>query len=129
MEPQPALFVCSQNSARSQLAAALWQRECGRDGLSAGTHPAQRVHRGAVAAATRAGLDLGSSAPRHIEEVAARPPITITVCDRAHEELPGSEHWLHWSIPDPVEVGSARAFDDVISELGRRMRLLLGPRG
>jgi protein-tyrosine-phosphatase len=126
IEPQPALFVCSQNSARSQLAAALWRRETNCAGSSAGTHPARRVHRGAMDAAARAGLDLGDAVPRRIEEVAERPALTVTVCDRAHEGLAGSERWLHWSIPDPVESRTAEAFDEVLAELCRRMRLLLG---
>ena len=54
----PILFVCTHNSARSQLAAALWTATTGREALSAGTQPATRVHPGAVAAAARAGLVL-----------------------------------------------------------------------
>ena len=49
-----ALFVCSHNSARSQLAAALWRDLVGTPAESAGTHPAKRIHPGAVAAAKRA---------------------------------------------------------------------------
>ena len=44
------LFLCTRNSARSQLAAALWTARTGRPARSAGTHPAPKVHRGAVAA-------------------------------------------------------------------------------
>src|SRR5687767_12135669 len=44
----PALFICTGNSARSQLAAALWTDIAGRPATSAGTHPAERVHPGAV---------------------------------------------------------------------------------
>ena len=50
------LFLCSHNSARSQLAAALWTARTGQPAESAGTHPAARVHRGAVAAARRPAL-------------------------------------------------------------------------
>ena len=59
-----ALFVCTHNSARSQLAAALWAERTGRPSSSAGTQPAERVHPGAVAAARRAGLDLARARPR-----------------------------------------------------------------
>ena len=49
----PALFICTANSARSQLAAALWQQLSGELGDSAGTHPADSVNPGAIAAASR----------------------------------------------------------------------------
>ena len=108
---QPALFVCSQNSARSQLAAAIWQHETGESGTSAGTHPAACVHPGAVAAASRAGLDLTGARPRHLTDVVERPELVVTVCDRAREELSTADDWVHWSVPDPVEAGTRRAFD------------------
>ncbi|MBU3700922.1 MAG: helix-turn-helix domain-containing protein, partial [Acidimicrobiia bacterium] len=54
--PAAALFVCTANSARSQLAAAIWRVMTGRSARSAGTHPAAAVAPGAVAAARRAGL-------------------------------------------------------------------------
>src|SRR5918994_16437 len=62
-----ALFVCSQNSARSQLAAVLWRKRTGDDATSAGTHPAERVHPGAVAAARRAELDQRITALTHLD--------------------------------------------------------------
>ena len=93
--PQRALFVCSHNSARSQLAAALWTQLTDQSAESAGTHPAQRVHRGAVAAARRAGLDLSEARPKLLEDVADRPALVVTVCDRAHEELDPDPTWLH----------------------------------
>ncbi|MEL6894350.1 MAG: helix-turn-helix domain-containing protein, partial [Actinomycetota bacterium] len=57
----PVVFVCSHNSARSQLAAALWSARTGEPATSAGTHPAERVHPGAIAAARRIGLDLSEA--------------------------------------------------------------------
>ncbi len=124
LRAEPALFVCTHNSARSQLAAALWQRLTGTSGESAGTHPAVRVHPGAIAAGRRAGLDLAGCRPRPLDELAHRPRLVVTVCDRAHEELVDGQH-LHWSVPDPVQRPSKRAFDDVISELGARMSRLV----
>ncbi len=115
-----ALFVCTHNSARSQLAAAVWRDVAGTDATSAGTHPADRVHPGAVAAAQRAGLDLDGAEPRSLDGVGL-PALVVTVCDRAHEELPGHDDWLHWSIPDPVAAGDAGAFDDVVAELRERI--------
>lgn len=124
--PAPALFVCTGNSARSQLAAALWSDLTGTSAASGGTHPADEVHPGAVAAARRAGLDLGAARPAPLPEPARRPDLVITVCDRAHEHLGASGGWLHWSVPDPVPVGTRAAFDAVVVELRARIVDLAG---
>jgi ArsR family transcriptional regulator, arsenate/arsenite/antimonite-responsive transcriptional repressor / arsenate reductase (thioredoxin) len=121
LAPEPALFVCSANSARSQLAAALWRDVTGTTADSAGTHPAARVHPGAVAAAGRAGLDLSAAEPRELAPDEELPPLVITVCDQAHEELDRGEAWLHWSVPDPVPVGTRSAFDATVRELRNRI--------
>jgi protein-tyrosine-phosphatase len=126
LRSEPALFVCTHNSARSQIAAALWQQLTRTLAESAGTHPADRVHPGAIAAGRRAGLDLSGCRPRALDELAHRPRLVITVCDRAHEELVDGQH-LHWSVPDPVRRPSRRAFDDVVSELRARMSRMVGP--
>jgi len=118
---QRALFVCTQNSARSPLAAALWRQITARPATSAGTHPAERIHRGAVAAGRRAGVDLGEARPRNLEDVATLPQLAVTVCDRAHEELDPPPDWLHWSLPDPVEAGTRAAFDATVEELRDRI--------
>ena len=120
----PALFVCSANSARSQLAAALWRCCTGQPAESAGTHPADRVHPGAVAAAERAQLDLSGAAPRALDPVGPTPALVITVCDQAHEEVAADPTWLHWSIPDPVPAGTQAAFDATVDELADRIRVL-----
>src|SRR4029453_5253322 len=59
-----ALFICPHNSARSQLASALWRERTGEPADSAGTHPASQVHPGAVAAARRAGMHIPGAGPR-----------------------------------------------------------------
>lgn len=115
------LFVCTQNSARSQLAAAIWAQVTGRAASSAGTHPAKRVHPKAVAAAKRAGLDLAASRPRSLQTVGVMPPVVITVCDRAHEEVGIEQCWPHWSVPDPVPQGDAAAFDAAVAQLSARV--------
>jgi protein-tyrosine-phosphatase len=120
-----ALFICSANSARSQLAEALWRSLAEGDCCSAGTHPAERVHPGAVDAARRAGLDLSDAEPRLLDDLDIHPDVIITVCDRAHEQLEPGEDWLHWSIPDPAETGSPEDFDAVVGELTRRIEDLL----
>ncbi len=117
-----ALFVCSANSARSQMAAGLWLQATGEPAISAGTHPAERVDPGAVAAARRAGLDLDGATPRDLADLETMPALVITVCDRAHEELDPNDTWLHWSIPDPVPIGTRAAFDAALVELRDRIR-------
>ena len=115
------LFVCSANSARSQLAAALWTARCGIPAGSAGTRPADAVHPEALAAARRWGLDLAGARPRPLQP-ADRGRRVITVCDRANETLPADWHRWHWSIPDPVPSGRPAAFDEVVAALDRRIR-------
>jgi ArsR family transcriptional regulator, arsenate/arsenite/antimonite-responsive transcriptional repressor / arsenate reductase (thioredoxin) len=124
--PGRALFVCTRNSARSQLAAALWEQITHVPALSAGTHPADRVHPGAVAAAKRIGLDLHGSTPRTLKDIGRLPSLVVTVCDQAHEELEPDDSWLHWSIPDPVAVGTRAAFDAAVAELQARIGSLTG---
>ena len=116
-----ALFVCTQNSARSQLAAALWRHITHTPADSAGTHPADRINPGAVSAAQRAGLDLAAAAPRALSFDERLPDLVITVCDQAYEELDGPGGWLHWSVPDPVPVGTKAAFDATVAELRDRI--------
>jgi hypothetical protein len=74
-----------------------------------------------VAAAERAGLDLRGARPRHLDEIEDRPALMVTVCDRAHEELDASPGWLHWSIPDPVPIGTPAAVDAAIGQLRQRI--------
>jgi protein-tyrosine-phosphatase len=121
------LFVCSANSARSQLAAALWERVTGAPAISAGTHPADRVHPGAVAAARRVGLDLSDAVPHDLGAIESVPPLVVTVCDRAHEEVDAPEEWLHWSVPDPVPLATDAAFDAAVIELDGRIRAVTAP--
>lgn len=121
----PALFVCTANSARSQLAAALWTDMTGAPADSAGTEPAARVHPGAVAAARRAGLDLSDATPRALSADEALPPLVVTVCDQAHEAAADDPTWLHWSVPDPVPAATRATFDRTVGDLRRRIRAAL----
>jgi ArsR family transcriptional regulator, arsenate/arsenite/antimonite-responsive transcriptional repressor / arsenate reductase (thioredoxin) len=126
------VFVCTHNSARSQLAAALWNDTSPVPATSAGTHPATAVHPGAVAAAQRHRVRLIPAAPRHVDDVlnseAGVDDLVITVCDAAHEELaevrrlpdPVADR-LHWSIPDPARTGKDSAFDRVVTDLTDRI--------
>jgi ArsR family transcriptional regulator, arsenate/arsenite/antimonite-responsive transcriptional repressor / arsenate reductase (thioredoxin) len=114
------VFVCTANSARSQLAVALWRRASSVPAVSGGTHPAARIDPGAVAAARRHGLPLPRIRPRSIHEVLTADSLVITVCDNAHEELAGTSS-LHWSVPDPGRVGTDAAYDYSYDELAERV--------
>lgn len=114
------LFVCSANSARSQLAAALWRRTSDVPVASAGTQPAERIADGAQAVAHRRSLKLVSAKPRMFSDVTADDDFVIAVCDNAYEEL-GSTVDLHWSVPDPVTQGDDAAFDLAYAEIERRV--------
>lgn len=116
-----ALFVCSQNSARSQLAAALWTAMTGDPADSAGTHPAASVHPEAIEAGRRVGLDLRSAHPRRLTRTDRRVPVVVTVCDRAREELTPERHWWHWSMDDPAGHGTRAAFEATVRELEARI--------
>jgi ArsR family transcriptional regulator, arsenate/arsenite/antimonite-responsive transcriptional repressor / arsenate reductase (thioredoxin) len=115
------VFVCTHNSARSQLAAALWNARAEVPATSAGTRPAPAVHPGAVAAARRHAVALEPVAPRHADEVLRDGDLVITVCDAAHEELPGD---AHWSVADPARTGDDAAFDRALSTLAARVTRL-----
>lgn len=116
------LFVCTANSARSQLAAALWNKaHPDLPAASAGTHPGDRVAPGAVAEAERRGFRL-RGAPAHLDTVRQDGDLLVTVCDRAYEELaPGRAAAVHWSVPDPVPVGVPDAFTAAAGDLERRV--------
>ncbi|MGZ4674067.1 MAG: arsenate reductase/protein-tyrosine-phosphatase family protein [Ilumatobacteraceae bacterium] len=125
IRPRRALFVCTRNSARSQLAAALWQQMTQSPAASAGTHPAAKVHPGAIAAARRVGLDLTGARPQALAKAGKLPDLVVTVCDQAHEELDPADSWLHWSIRDPVAIGSRAAFDATVADLRLRIGALV----
>lgn len=116
------VFVCTHNSARSPLAAALWARRSHLPAASAGTTPAPRVHPGALDAARRHGLPLTHTRTRHLEQVLRPGDLVIAVCDNAHEH-PGTrtDQWLHWAVPDPARTGTDAAFDAAIEDLSDRI--------
>jgi protein-tyrosine-phosphatase/DNA-binding HxlR family transcriptional regulator len=116
------LFVCTHNSARSQLAAALWNRRSDIPASSAGANPAARSHPGAVAVAARHGIRL-AAVPRGYDTVDERPDLVVSVCDRAREAAwPfGETRHLHWSIADPAEIGTDEAFEAAFAEIAARI--------
>ena len=120
---QRVVFVCTANSARSHLAAALWCRSSHIPAASAGTHPAERIDPGAIETAERHDLTLPAVRPRHLGDVLADGDIVVTVCDLAHEDLApvAPTARLHWSIPDPTKVGTAAAYDAAYDEIAARV--------
>ena len=116
------LFVCTQNSARSQLARALWRTRSTVPATCGGTSPAPRIHPGALAVARRNGLRLERRAPVHVSAVRRPSDLVVSVCDSADEELRHSgEPHLHWSIADPVPAGTSAAFDRAFAEVAERV--------
>lgn len=121
--PSRVVFVCTANTARSHLAAALWRQASPIAAVSAGTHPGDRIHPGAVKAAHRHGLPLPDVAPQLLDTVQGGGDLVITVCDRAHEEL-GGLGWAHWSVRDPAPDGTKAAFDAAYHDLASRVAAL-----
>jgi len=111
------VFVCTQSSARSQLAVAVSNRRSSLPATSSGTQPAAEVHPRAVAAAACRKLPMRPHTPRHLDDVVQPTDVIIAICDDAHEELPADSRRLHWSIPDPVRTGRADDFDRALDEL------------
>ena len=122
--PRRVLFVCSANSARSQLAAATWNSLSAVPARSAGTHPAARVHPRAVTVATRHGLDLTHARPAALDDRLDPDDLVVAVCDNAHEELDPDLPRLHWSIPDPAPHDTDAAFETAFTDLNSRVHHL-----
>jgi protein-tyrosine-phosphatase/DNA-binding transcriptional ArsR family regulator len=131
------VFVCTHNSARSQLAAAAWARASRIPVASAGTHPAERVHPGAVEVGRRHGLRLGRARTHRVADTVRPGDLVVAVCDNAHEELVAAapavdaasvggtgRSWLHWAVPDPVRSGTDEAFETAYTDLAHRVERL-----
>lgn len=114
------LFVCTRNSARSQLAAALWQQVSEIPSTSAGTHPADRIAPGAIEVARRHGVDLADLSPRRLDRVPGEGDLVVTVCDNAHEEM-GGLGGVHWSVRDPLRLGTEEAFEEAFEDIAHRI--------
>ena len=126
--PQAILFVCTHNSARSQFAAALWRERTASTADSAGTEPAERVHPKGARAAAEFGLDIAGAVPKGYDEITFEPDLVVSVCDRAREAgLPFGGPHLHWSVPDPVRVGTQDAFRSAFADIARRIDGLVKP--
>jgi ArsR family transcriptional regulator, arsenate/arsenite/antimonite-responsive transcriptional repressor / arsenate reductase (thioredoxin) len=116
---QRVVFVCTHNSARSQLAAALWKRRSRVPAASAGTQPATRVNPLAVATGREHGLFFARARTAHVNDVLRPDDLVVAVCDNAHEQL--TVERLHWSVPDPAPAGTEDAFDRAFRDLADRV--------
>jgi arsenate reductase len=130
------LFLCTGNSARSQIAEALLgARSKGRFIVaSAGTEPAAEVNPLAIEELRSRGIDWSGARPKRIDELIDQDwDIVITVCDNARENcpiIPGQPASAHWGIPDPAaivgdELARRRAFREAAVTLGRRIDLMV----
>jgi protein-tyrosine-phosphatase/DNA-binding transcriptional ArsR family regulator len=121
------LFLCTGNSARSQMAQALAE-EHGVEAFSAGSDP-KPLHPEAVRVMRERGIDLGGRRSKHLSEFEReRFDWVITLCDRVREvcpEFPGDPKAVHWSIPDPARVDDPDAFERTAAELAERIPYLL----
>lgn len=133
-EPTRVLFLCTYNSARSQMAEG-WLRHLGGTGYtvtSAGSQP-RPIHPAAISAMRERGIDLQGQRSRHLDELHGLAfDIAITVCDRVREQCQAyafCETNLHWSIPDPARLtetqAQRQAFEATAVELEQRIRQFL----
>ena len=135
--PMRVLFMCTGNSARSQIAEAFMRvRSAGQvEAHSAGTRP-KPLHPNAVRVMRREHhIELHGQRSKHVSDLAElRFDVVITLCDRVREvcpELPGHPEAVHWSIADPSEghgdddEASYPVFVKTADELDTRVGFLL----
>jgi arsenate reductase len=134
--PIRVIFVCTGNSARSQMAEAILRHEGGDrfEVVSAGTEPAAGVHPMTVRVLASAGLDISGARAKATTEFIGRPwDYVITVCDRARQAcpyFPGGHETLHWGLDDPAEVAGddahrLAAFERVLREVSSRVHAFI----
>jgi len=130
------LFLCTGNSARSQMAEALlnWKGKGRFQAESAGSQPAAQVNPHAIETLRAHGIPWAGHPPRSLDGLEREPwDYVITVCDRAKQScpiFPGQPLVAHWGMPDPAEVEGDEtrkraAFRDAFLLLSRRIDLLL----
>ena len=136
LPPLRVLFLCTENSARSQMAEALLRHlsHGAIEVFSAGSQPAVQVHPLAVLAMEQQGLDMNQARPKHIDAfVGQHFDAIVTVCDRVREVcpvFPDDPERIHWSFPDPALVDGPeetrlRAFEQTSLQLATRIRVLV----
>jgi arsenate reductase len=118
------LFLCTHNSARSQMAEGLLRHLAGDrfEAMSAGTE-ATRVRPLAIKAMEEIGVDISAQESKTLDRYLEEPfDRVITVCDDANEScpfFPGAKGRLHWSFEDPSR---AEGSDEERLEVFRRVR-------
>jgi arsenate reductase (thioredoxin) len=106
------LFLCTHNSARSQMAEGLVRHLAGDrfDAMSAGTE-ATHVRPLAIRAMEEIGVDISGQESKTLERYLQEPiDYVITVCDDANEAcpfFPGAANRLHWSFEDPSKAAGS----------------------
>ncbi|HEV8025103.1 MAG TPA: ArsR family transcriptional regulator [Candidatus Nanopelagicales bacterium] len=115
------VFACTQNSARSVLASALWTQRTRTLSAAGGTSPGARIHPSTRRVARRHELSLLQRRPIALSEVLRQDDLLVTVCDAADAQLTNHPHRLHWSIPDPATSPDPVAFDRVLATLNERI--------
>lgn len=134
--PLRVLFLCTHNSARSQMAEVLLRHVShgAIEAFSAGSSPAPRVHPLAVRAMEAIGINMHEQYPKHFERYQGQHfDAIVTVCDRVREvcpTFPDDPERIHWSFPDPAEAIGEKALQYVVFErmgmqLTFRLRLLI----
>ena len=134
MSPDPirVLFVCTGNSARSQLAEAILRDVGGADfqAFSAGTEP-KGINPCTIRVLGEIGIDWSNARSKPATEFVGQPfDYVITVCDRARRTcpvFPGNHNTLHWGLDDPAEVEGTdeqklEAFRRTLTEVSLRVR-------
>ena len=114
------LFVCTRNSARSQLAVALWNQVSEIPSTSAGTHPADRIASGAIDVARRHGVALADLPPRRLDEVADDEDFIVTVAITPTRKSPTSAGSTG---PSRIRSGpnTEDAFESAFNDIARRI--------
>jgi protein-tyrosine-phosphatase/DNA-binding transcriptional ArsR family regulator len=132
---QRVLFLCTGNSARSQIAEALLQHRGGHaiHARSAGSHP-KPLHPNAVRVMAERGIDISGRRTKHLDRFArTRFDRVITLCDKVKEicpEFPGAPVTAHWSMADPAAVAdddeaTYPVFARTAEEIDSRVELLV----
>ena len=130
-EPIRVLFICTHNSARSQIAEALLGRDGGGrfEAFSAGTE-ATGVRPQTVQVLSELGIDWSAARSKTIAEFLDQPfDYVVTVCDDARDAcpvFPGAARTLHWNLPDPstvtgTEAARLDAFRDTLRHVEERL--------
>jgi len=136
--PVRVLFLCTANSARSQIAEALLKHKGGDRFVvaSAGSHPAKEVRPEAIAALKEHGIDWSSARPKGFDAIVEGEwDLVLTLCDRVKESCPTLSTRPvtgHWGVPDPSAVEDhkrrAEAFNQTVKLLTWRLDLMLAIR-